>query len=102
MTVRIMLKSIAHMILWTLNPGTIAEARSIIRPFRIKPKSPSVKIFIGSVSMKRTGLSNVFKIPRTTATITAVKKLFTFIPGKIYAVTKTANPLTRRFTNIFI
>lgn len=52
-------------------------------------KSPSVRILMGSVRMNIIGLIKAFTSPKTTETMTAVRKLFISIPGRIEAVTKT-------------
>jgi len=52
----------------------------------IKVNNPNVKMVTGRVRIKRSGLIKVFTIPRTKDTRSAVKKLSTDNPGKIYEV----------------
>ncbi len=52
-------------------------------------KRPKVIIVTGIVRKINIGFKNVFNIAKTTATIKAVEKLSTAIPGKKYANTKT-------------
>ena len=80
---RIREKARAHQKPFTINPGTIAEASKTKAAFITKVKSQNVRIFIGSVKIIRIGFTKVFRTPNTTATIIAVIKFSTFIPGKI-------------------
>ena len=59
----------------TLNPGTSDETIKIKTAFITKVKSPNVKSVKGRERRIRTGLTKVFKTPRTIATIIAVKKV---------------------------
>lgn len=52
-------------------------------------------MFMGRVRTSSIGLKIAFAAPRTTATVTAVVKLSTLIPGSIRAVTNTARLLNR-------
>lgn len=85
-----MLKSTAHQNQFTLKPGTIWEAKSIIIAFITRVKSPTVKIFIGRVKKIRIGLTIIFKTQITIATKSADKKLETVTQGRIYAAIITA------------
>lgn len=51
---------------------------------------PSVRIVIGRVKIFITGLTKVFKTPRTTATINAEVISSSMTPGSICETTKTA------------
>lgn len=44
---------------------------------------PKVRIVMGMVSMIRSGFKMALNNPNTAATTMAVKKLFTYTPGKI-------------------
>lgn len=63
--------------------------------------NPNVRIVIGSVSTTRTGLMNMFRTPKTTATINAVVTS-AWMPGTIKAAIYTANVLMIRFISSFI
>lgn len=63
-----------------VKPGTKRATRSKSSALMTKVKRPSVKIFIGSVSIKIIGFISVFIIPRATATISAVVKELTWNP----------------------
>lgn len=75
------LNKIAHQIFLTENPGTTAPTKRIVKPLRIKLKSPKVKMFRGNVNKERIGLTTVLTIAKTTETTMAVKKLATLIPA---------------------
>ena len=62
-----------------------------------KEKRPNVKIVNGSVKIRISGLIKVFTIPKITATITAVRKLFTCTPAKTWEAIKIANPLINKY-----
>lgn len=58
-------------------------------------KSPSVKIVIGIVKIMMSGLMNTFKTAKTIATHTEVRKLSTWIPGKMCAKSMTMKAETK-------
>ncbi len=67
-----MLNNMAVQILETANPFINSLAKSIINALIINKNNPKVSIVIGNVKMTKTGLTNTFKIAKTTATINAV------------------------------
>ena len=83
--VNMMENSIAFSNPLTLNPGTMALARSIIRPLMTKVNSPSVRILIGSVSISNKGLMMTLTKPRTIAASKA-PTMPTLAPGNTKAV----------------
>lgn len=66
----------------TLNPDTIDDASKITIALTIKVNNPRVRIVIGKVSMSKIGLRTAFKIPSTTARISAVINPSTWTPGR--------------------
>jgi hypothetical protein len=82
-TDRTRLNRSAHQNPSTLNPGMIAEASKTSNAFITNVKSQKVKMLMGRVKMISTGLTNVFRAPRITATMTAVKKFSIRTPGRI-------------------
>ncbi len=74
----------------SVKPLTICATSQIRAALIIKVKSPKVKMLIGRVRIKRTGLMRAFKIPRNRAMIRAVVKPFTLKPGTSVATTKMA------------
>lgn len=67
-----------------------------------KRNNPSVITVTGNVNSIKTGFSNTLKIARTKATIIAVHRLWTIIPGKSLASTIIAIALRSNFKTIFI
>ena len=86
----------------TLNPGTIFAANKIRSAFKTKVKSPRVIRLMSKVRIRSNGFRNALMTPRTIAATTAVVKLLTSTPGKIYAATKTAIPLNNKLIIILI
>lgn len=80
----------------TKKPGIRKEASSTNSALITNINSPKVRMVIGSVSKIRSGLTNEFRIPKTTATSTTVTQLLTTTPGIIYAAAITAIQLTSR------
>ena len=66
------LNNIAIQILLTENPSINLSANKIIRALITNRNKPNVKMVIGSVRITNIGLTNKFKIDKTTATIIAV------------------------------
>jgi hypothetical protein len=66
----------------TANPSIILSQIIIITALITNRKRPKVIIVTGIVNKIKTGFKNVFNKARTTATISAVEKLSTAIPGK--------------------
>ena len=64
----------------TENPSTILAASNINSALITKENNPKVIIVIGKVRIKIIGLIKTFIIPRTTARITAPKRV-TVTPG---------------------
>jgi hypothetical protein len=62
-------------------PGTIFEAIIRITAFITNVKRPRVIMVAGSVRKVSIGLRTAFKIPRTTASIRALRKLLIINPG---------------------
>lgn len=102
MSDKTMLKRSAHQKVSTVNPGTIADAKSIKRAFITKVKRPSVTTVIGSVRRRIIGFIKRFITPRTTATARADKNPSILTPGRIYAVTKIVRALTNQLISISI
>ena len=73
----------------TLNPSISLSQIKIITALITSRKSPKVIIVKGIVRKTNMGFKNVFNIAKTTATIKAVVKPSTTIPGKKYANIKT-------------
>jgi hypothetical protein len=87
----ITLKASAHKNPSTTNPCTIMLVKRMSKAFIIKVKNPIVRIVIGRVNKTSNGFTTAFKIPKTSETITAVRKLATCIPGRRYAAATTDN-----------
>ncbi len=66
---------------WTSNPGITPEAIFRSSALMTRVNSPRVRIFTGSVTMMRTGLRMVFRIPRVAAAKKADQKLATWMPS---------------------
>jgi hypothetical protein len=62
-------------------PLTMLLANQNISAFIIKVKSPRVRIFIGSVSKRISGLISAFNNPRTSEAMRADQKEVNSIPG---------------------
>lgn len=92
----IKLNNSAHQKLATENPVIRLSTSKIMSALMTNVKSPKVRIVTGSVNIMRIGLRMVFTIPKTTATITAVRNESTVTPGSKYAVIKTASELIKR------
>lgn len=58
---------------FTEKPGTMALIRRIMMPFMTNIKRPRVTMVKGRVKKTRIGLITALAIPRTTATIKAVR-----------------------------
>jgi hypothetical protein len=80
----------------------MVDTSKIMTAFTIKVKRPRVIILIGSVKRRSTGLITTFKIPRISATISALKKPFIVIPGSNDAVARTAIVTTSQCIKILI
>lgn len=89
-----MLKNKAYQNPSTLKPLTKASHIIIISALITNKNKPKVTMVTGRVNMIRMGLTNKFNKTRTAATTTAVRKLFTLIPGKMFASTTTAMALS--------
>lgn len=63
---------------------------------------PKVITVTGNVRITNIGLIKRFSNPKTNATITAVPKLATYTPDKIFAINKTSAAVTRSLSIIFI
>lgn len=96
------LKSTAHQKLSTVNPGTIIPTNKINKALIIIRNRPNEIIVIGRVRRTSKGLSNTFKIPKTNATSSAVKKFSTWTPGKTYAAITITKALTNQLIRIDI
>ena len=70
----------------TSKPGATNPANINKRAFIISVKSPKVKMFIGNVTSKSTGLINTLISAIITATSIAVRKFATEIPGTTQAI----------------
>lgn len=66
----------------TAKPSIILSQIIIITALITNRKSPKVTIVTGIVNKTNIGFKNVFNRAKTTATINAVEKLATAIPGK--------------------
>lgn len=64
--------------------------------------NPKVIIVAGMVKKTNIGFTKTFNNPNTTATIKAVVKLLTEIPGKKCAITTTKTVVIKSLTSIFI
>lgn len=56
----------------TAKPLTKLATNKTNRPFKTSVKSPKVKILIGKVKIIKIGLTIALRIPKTTATISAI------------------------------
>lgn len=83
MTERTIAKITALKKLSTLKPLTICDASITSTALITNVKSPKVRALIGSVSTKRTGFINAFRIPNTKAATRAAEKLLTSTPGSM-------------------
>jgi hypothetical protein len=79
-------KSSAHPKLLTIKPGTSKDAIITIIALITRINNPMVKIVIGILRNSRMGLRTRFRKAMMPATIKAVKKLSTFIPGSIQPI----------------
>ena len=70
----------------TSNPGDKYPASQSKNALMIRVKSPRVIIFNGSVINSNIGLINTLIKPKTIATINALTKLLTSIPGNNQAI----------------
>ena len=86
----------------TTKPPTIFVQSKIIKAFITNKNKPSVTNVTGRVSNTRIGLMKIFSNPKTTATITAVPKLATWTPVKMFDNNKTKAAVTRSLSNYFI
>jgi len=66
---------------WTAKPGTILATKRIKNPLITKVNNPKVRMLMGSVRIKSIGLMKALIIPNASATIKAVKNVFTSKPG---------------------
>ena len=98
---RRMLNNKAYQNPLTLNPVTNASQIKIIRALMTNRKRPKVRMVTGKVKMIKMGFTNRFKTIRTAATTTAVKKLSTLMPGRIFASTTTAIALNTISMSVF-
>ena len=94
---RIILNKKAHQIFFTSNPGTKWLTKRTINAFIINIKNPRVRMVIGIVKNIKIGFKKIFKNPRTTATVRAVIKSLTTIPGRRNAVIKIARVFINNF-----
>lgn len=74
----------------TANPSTSLSPIKIITAFITKRNNPKVTRVTGIVKKTNIGFKKVFNIAKTTATINAVVKFSTAIPGKKWANTNTS------------
>jgi hypothetical protein len=81
----------------TLKPGTISDAHFTMRILIKKRNNPNVKMVIGIVRIINMGFTKLFNSPRTTATITAVKVLFTLTPCNKKEAIRTATEVIKVF-----
>src|SRR3989344_4083255 len=102
MTASTRAKASAHQKLSTWKPGTMASTSITSPPMMTKVNRPRVRMLMGNVRTARTGPSTALTAPRTTATMTAVTKLYTVPPGRILAATNTAALLVRMWMTIFM
>lgn len=84
------LNSNAHQKLLTWKLSTRALANNMITVLITNKNKPKVSMVIGNDTNCNTGFKMAFKIPNTMATIIAVPKLLTEIPGNNQAVKYTA------------
>ncbi len=67
----------------TAKPETTEAAMRIIMVLMTKVNKPRVRKFMGRVKITRKGFRKVLRTPKTTETITAIKKELTSTPGVI-------------------
>ena len=67
-----------------------------------KVKSPKVRILIGKVKITITGFINALMIPKTSATISAVKKESTLNPGRYWEIRRIVSAERTQFAKIAI
>ena len=99
---RIILNNSAHQIFFTSKPGTKWLTKRTINALIINTKNPSVNMLIGIVRITKIGFKKIFNNPSNTATLKAVKKFLTTIPGNKKAVIKIARVLINSFPIISI
>jgi hypothetical protein len=93
------LKKNAHQNPSTVNPGTILPAMRISKALITNKNKPNVISVIGNVRRMMSGLTKRFKIPKTSATKSAVQKLSTCTPGRIYAAIIITTALANQLSN---
>lgn len=86
----------------TEKPGTRALASIITRVLTTRVNSPRVTMVSGKVNSINSGLTKVFRRPRTTATRTAVQNESMSTPGTTEAATSTARAFKTRLIIILI
>jgi hypothetical protein len=74
--------STAHQKFTITNPSTIWDVSRSMSALMTSKKSPNVSMVIGKVRNMSIGLTKALIIANTAATITAIRKSATFIPGK--------------------
>src|SRR5260221_3744912 len=90
------LKRSAHQNPSTVNPGTILLANRTSNALITRRNNPKVMMVNGKVRITNKGFTNKLRIPITNATTSAVHKLTTCTPGKIYAAIIITNALTNQ------
>jgi len=65
-------------------------------------KSPKVRILIGNVKITIIGFMKALMIPKTSATISAVKKELTLKPGRYWEIRRIVNAESTQFAKIAI
>jgi hypothetical protein len=75
---------------FTIKPGTILVASCMMNTLINSKKIPSEKMVMGIVRITNIGLMKLLSIPKTTATMIAVKLSGTVTPVNRYAAIKTA------------
>ena len=90
-------------ILETPNPSIKLSASRIIKALITNKNNPNVKIVIGNVRIIKRGLTKIFKIANTKATINGVaRESSRETPGKNFAIINTAIAVRMSFIIIFI
>lgn len=84
------------------NPGTKYSTIKIKNTLITIENNPSVSTVIGKVSIFSSGFKNVFKTPKTTATIMAVCIPSTEAPGIKWVAISTAVVVAIKLSNSFI
>lgn len=82
-----------------VNPGTIQEASSSIRPFMTRAKRPKVITEMGRVRSFTIGLMKVLTRPTTIAIKARVWKSLTEIPGTTMVTSHKATALIKKETS---